>query len=69
MPTSTTKVIVVDQVLPSLYWPGNAIVIILECGHRHIRPKDWRVDGHPVGPGDPFDCCFCEDGDAADRDR
>jgi hypothetical protein len=44
----------VSEVLPSYYWPNNAIVIVLECQHRHIRPVTWKV-------GESFDCCFCDD--------
>ncbi len=44
----------VSEVLPSYYWPNNAIVIILECDHRHVRPANWKVT-------DEFDCCFCDD--------
>lgn len=40
----------------SYYWPANADVFILECGHRHVRPNTWEAK-----IGDPFRCCFCED--------
>lgn len=46
----------VSEVLQSYYWPQNAIIIVLECDHRHIRPANWKVSG-----GDDFDCCFCDD--------
>ncbi len=43
------------ELLPSYYWPKNAEVILLECDHRHIRPKGF------VKVGGQFDCCFCDD--------
>jgi hypothetical protein len=42
--------------LPSYWWPGFAVVFVLECGHRHVRPVNWRAD-----VGDSFRCCFCDD--------
>jgi hypothetical protein len=45
---------VITEVLPSAHW--LAMVIVLECGHRHVRPASW-----PLWVGDQFDCCFCDD--------
>jgi uncharacterized Zn-binding protein involved in type VI secretion len=46
----------IDELLPSYYWPQNAVVIVTACGHKHVRPKN--VDAKV---GDPFQCPFCED--------
>lgn len=46
----------VTQISTSYYWPEAAIVIDTDCGHRHIRPKDW-----PVSEGGEFDCPFDHD--------
>jgi hypothetical protein len=43
----------VVDVMPSYYWPGAAIVIVTECGHKHVRPASWGSK-----PGDTFDCAF-----------
>jgi len=46
----------VAEVLPSYYWPQNAVVIVTACGHRHVRPI------RPVTTvGDKFLCPFCLD--------
>lgn len=46
--------IVVD-VLHSAWW-RNAEVIVLDCGHRHVRPR-----GYSPPKGESLPCCFCED--------
>lgn len=51
---------VVADVLPSSWW-RNAEVIVLACGHRHIRPK-----GYAPPKGEQFQCCFCEDASLKD---
>ena len=45
----------VAEVLPSLYW-DNARVIVLVCGHRHVRPAS-------IAPavGERFPCYACDD--------
>lgn len=45
----------VAEILPSAHW-DTAIVIVLDCGHRHVRPATWTVH-----IGAAFDCCFCDD--------
>ncbi len=45
----------VCDVLPSAWW-DNAEVAVLECGHRHVRPK-----GSTPSRGSVFACCFCEE--------
>lgn len=40
---------------PSANWYA-AVVIVLECGHRHVRP---RLPPGVVAVGDDFACCFC----------
>lgn len=47
---------IIQDRLPSSYWPAHADVFILECGHRHIRPNTWKGK-----IGEPFPCCFCDD--------
>ena len=44
----------VTDVLPSYYWPKNAVVIVTACGHRHVRPNQPLVK-----VGDSFLCPFC----------
>ncbi len=46
---------IVRDVLPSYYWPQNAVVIVTDCGHRHIRPITMRPEIGAV-----FSCPFCE---------
>jgi len=46
----------VAQVLNSSYW-DNARVIVLACGHRHVRP----VSVVPA-VGDAYPCYACDDG-------
>lgn len=48
------KIYIVD-LQPSL-WFRNARVIILNCGHRHVRPRSMGVK-----LGQEFVCCFCEE--------
>ncbi len=50
----------VRETLPSYYWPQNAIVIVTECGHRHVRPITMRPD-----VGAAFHCPFCDSGSSA----
>lgn len=45
----------IADIRPSAHWV-TAIVLILACGHRHVRPVSW-----PAKIGDLFDCCFCDD--------
>ncbi len=45
----------VADLLPSAHWK-NATVIVLDCGHRHVRPN-----GLVKTIGEAFDCCFCDD--------
>jgi len=51
---SQFPMMLVADVLPSANWPRVAVVIVLACGHRHVRP-------HRYAPavGEPFACCFC----------
>lgn len=51
----------VTDVLPSYYWPQNAVVIVTACGHRHVRPI-WPV----TNIGDAFLCPFCMDNEPAE---
>ncbi len=41
--------------LSKSYYFTNAIVIITDCGHKHIRPKSWIVK-----IGDDFYCPICD---------
>lgn len=45
----------VAELLPSLYFM-TAIVIVLDCGHRHLRPAAMQLQ-----IGQQFPCCFCDD--------
>jgi hypothetical protein len=45
----------VTEVLPSAWW-ASARVIVLECGHRHVRPESIAPQ-----PGGTFPCYFCDD--------
>lgn len=47
---------IVADVLPSHYWPQNAVVIVTTCGHRHVRPMSPATN-----IGDAFLCPFCMD--------
>lgn len=47
---------IVMDVLPSYYWPQNAVVIVTACGHRHVRPIQPATN-----IGDAFLCPFCMD--------
>ena len=53
---------VVVDVLPSAYWV-TARVIVLECGHRHVRPL-------VIAPalGEMFECYACAEGKPAWHD-
>lgn len=42
------------QVLPSAHWPQNAVVLVTDCGHRHVRPRGFVV-------GSVIHCPFCDD--------
>ncbi len=46
---------VVVDVLPSAYW-ASARVIVLECGHRHVRPIGCGAKG------EMFPCYACAEG-------
>ena len=53
METSCEQPTVVE-ILPSYYFSA-AVVIVLSCGHRHVRAVGW-----PARIGDLFACCFCD---------
>ena len=36
----------------------HAVVLVLDCGHRHVRPLSMNLFA-----GGNFSCCFCEAGD------
>jgi hypothetical protein len=46
----------ISEVLPSYYFAPYAMVLVTECGHRHVRPTAMA---HKVG--DMLACPFCED--------
>ena len=54
----------VREVLPSYYWPQNAIIVITDCGHRHARPITMKPD-----IGATFHCPFCASEKAHDDEE
>ena len=44
----------VVQVMPSAHWPRNAVVLVTDCGHRHVRQRGFVV-------GSEIHCPFCGD--------
>lgn len=54
----------VSEILPSYYWPQNAVIIVTECGHKHARPITMKI-----AIGDSFACPFCEEPSALDTQK
>jgi hypothetical protein len=41
----------------SFHFPGRAVVITGDCGHKHVRPS---ITAGLLQPGDDMHCLFCD---------
>lgn len=41
----------------SFHFPGRAVVITGDCGHKHVRPS---ITAGLLQPGDDMYCLFCD---------
>lgn len=48
----------------SFHFPGRAVVITGDCGHKHVRPS---ITAGLLQPGDDMYCLFCDDSSPWDR--